>query len=206
MGFVGRPKGRVHHKGHVEKLQFHRCPEKHCKTWSKLLGYKNYSVTKNTMVCSNHFRHGQPFPADAHPSLYLKAEGAASDKEMVKLSGLIEKLEKVDILMADRGFNIHKLLLHKEVKLIIPPFKRTTRSTDQFTLSEGKSTKIVANSRIHVERVIGRLKEFMFLQGPIPLTFVDLAEAALHVCAALVNLQPALVSLPQCREGAFGDP
>lgn len=111
------------------------------------------------------------------------------------MSGLIEKLEKGDILMADRGFNIQELLLHKEVKLIIPPFKRTTRSTNQFTLSEGQSTKIVANSRIHVERVIGRLKEFMFLQGPIPLTLVDLTEAALLVCAALVNLQPALVSL-----------
>ncbi|KAJ8048648.1 hypothetical protein HOLleu_01046 [Holothuria leucospilota] len=92
---------------------------------------------------------------------------------MVKLSGLIEKLEKGGILMADRGFNIQELLLHKEVKLIIPPFKRTTRSTNQFTLSEGKSTNIVANSQIHVERVTECLKEFTFLQGPIPLTFVE---------------------------------
>lgn len=81
-------------------------------------------------------------PEGTNSFLSKPAGRAASDKEMVKLSGLMEKLEKGNILIADRGFNIQELLLHKEVKLIIPPFKSTTRSTNQFTLSEGKSTKL----------------------------------------------------------------
>ena len=49
---------------------------------------------------------------------------------------------------------------------------------------------------MHVSmRAIGRLKEFAILQGPIPLTMIDLMESVLVVCSALVNLQPVLVPL-----------
>ncbi|XP_022111667.1 uncharacterized protein LOC110990892 [Acanthaster planci] len=121
--------------------------------------------------------------------------GNTSDKKLVKMTNIIEKLEPNDILMADRGFNIQELLLHKSVKLIIPPFMRTTSSSSQFTESEDTRTKTVANARIHVERAIGRLKEFAILKGPIPLTMVDLMESVLVVCSAIVNLQPVLVPL-----------
>lgn len=121
--------------------------------------------------------------------------GSASDKEMVKITNLIDLLEEGDILLADRGFNIQELLLQRQVKLIIPPFTRTTSSTNQFTEGENSKTKLVANSRIHVERAIGRLKEFMLLQGPIALNMIDMMEAALTVCAVIVNLQPVLVPL-----------
>ena len=111
------------------------------------------------------------------------------------MTTIFDKLQPNDILMADRGFNIQELLLHKQVKLIIPPFMRTTTSSSQFTESEDIKTKTVANARIHVERAIGRLKEFAILQGPIPLTMIDLMESVLVVCSALVNLQPVLVPL-----------
>ncbi|XP_072014153.1 LOW QUALITY PROTEIN: uncharacterized protein [Amphiura filiformis] len=121
--------------------------------------------------------------------------GNTSDKKIVKMSGLVDLFEPGDLCMADRGFNIQELLLHKQVRLIIPPFQRTTKSTSQFTELEDNKTKTVANARIHVERAIGRLKEFSILQGPIPLTMVDLMESALVVCSAIANLQPVLVPL-----------
>ena len=121
--------------------------------------------------------------------------GNTSDKKIVKMSNFVDRLEPKDIVMADRGFNIQELLLHKHVQLVIPPFVRTTTSTSQFTESEDTQTKTVANARIHVERAIGRLKEFSILQGPIPLNMIDLMESALIVCAAIVNLQPVLVPL-----------
>ena len=121
--------------------------------------------------------------------------GNTSDKKIVKMTNIVDLFEANDICMADRGFNIQELFLHKQVRLVIPPFMRTTKSTSQFTESEDTKTKTVANARIHVERAIGRLKEFTILQGPIPLTMIDLMESALVVCSAIVNLQPILVPL-----------
>ena len=92
------------------------------------------------------------------------AGGNTSDKKIVKMTAMTEKFEPGDICMADRGFNIQELFLHKQVRLVIPPFQRTTKRTSQFTESEDTKTKTVANARIHVERAIGRLKEFTILQ------------------------------------------
>jgi len=121
--------------------------------------------------------------------------GSESDKKIVKSTGIVNRFEAGDICMADRGFNIQELFLEKQVELIIPPFKRTTPSTDQFTLEEDAATKQVANARIHVERAIGRLKSFDILQGPIPLNMIDLMDSTLIICSAITNLQPFLVPL-----------
>ena len=81
--------------------------------------------------------------------------------------------------MDDHSFNIQELLLHQQVKLIISTFMRITTSSSQFTESEDTKAKTVANSRIHVERAIGRLNEFAIQQGPIPLTMIDLVECSM---------------------------
>lgn len=121
--------------------------------------------------------------------------GSASDKQIVKMTNIIELFSEGDICMADRGFNIQELLLNKGVRLEIPPFQRNMPGTKQFTDEYNIKTKKVANARIHVERAIGRLKEFRLMSGPVPLSMIDLMEAASVVCAALVNLQPILVPL-----------
>lgn len=55
---------------------------------------------------------------------------------MVKMSNIIDKFEKGDTITVDHGFNIQDLLLEKQVKVVIPPFMRTTKATNQFTESE----------------------------------------------------------------------
>ena len=126
------------------------------------------------------------------------AGGAISDKQLVEMSGILDKFSPGDAVMADRGFNIQDLLLERQVKLYIPPFTKARQSaTSQFTPQQESNTKVIANSRIHVERVIGRMKEYQILQGPVALTMVDLMDSIMVICGGLTNLQPIMVPLGQ---------
>ena len=86
--------------------------------------------------------------------------GLASDRKIVKDCGILDKFEHNDICMADRGFNIQDLLLSREVKLVIPPF---TKGRTQFVKGKVEQTSSVARARIHIERVIGQIKNFRIL-------------------------------------------
>ena len=55
----------------------------------------------------------------------------------------------------------------------------------------GASRKI-ANVRIHVERVIGRLRKFRILQSTIPITQVKLLDHV--IISALVNINNSVIS------------
>lgn len=50
--------------------------------------------------------------------------GSISDKDITLKSGFIEKLQRDDEVMADRGFNIQEILevVSKGVKVNVPPF------------------------------------------------------------------------------------
>lgn len=54
-------------------------------------------------------------------------------------------------------------------------------------------TQDVANTRIHVERAIGQLKDFSILVHQMPISLIPLADDIIVVCAALHNLLPPLV-------------
>ena len=118
-----------------------------------------------------------------------------SDKDLVKRSGIVDQFSPGDTLLADRGFNIQEFLLHKGVKLVIPPFLKAKK---QFSNVGDQRTKQVANARIHVERVIGRLKDFHIMNAELPLEMLDIFDHIVTVTAALVNLQPPIVPL-KCR-------
>ena len=70
-----------------------------------------------------------------------------------------EILEKGDIIMADYGFDIADIL-PPGVTLNIPPFKG---QRDQLTAEESEETARIASVCIHVERAIGRLKNYHIL-------------------------------------------
>ncbi len=54
-------------------------------------------------------------------------------------------------------------------------------------------TKRIANARIHVERAIGRLKNFTILKTVLPITLLPLADDIIVVCACICNLLSPLV-------------
>ena len=114
--------------------------------------------------------------------------GSISDKEIVNVSGFLEKLQPGDAVMADKGFNIQDYLALHETVLIAPPIMRKNVSARAST-----ATRRVATARVHIERIIKRLKSFNFIRGVSPLTFKPYIGSAVTVCAILVNLQPPII-------------
>ena len=116
--------------------------------------------------------------------------GAISDRAITIRSGLLEKLEPMDDVMADRAFNLRDLVTKRNATPNIPPFaKGKPPSTKACT-----KTRRIASLRIHVERAIQRMKKFIrLLQGVIPISIAAVANQTVFVCAALCNLLKPLV-------------
>ena len=81
--------------------------------------------------------------------------GRASGKCITQGSGFLSRIEHGDVILADRGFDISDDLHIYGAKLEIPAF---TRGKKQLSLSEVEYSKRISQVRIHVERVIGLLK------------------------------------------------
>ena len=52
----------------------------------------------------------------------------------------------------------------------------------------------IAHVRIHVERVIGRLKKFKILNTTIPIAQVDLTDNIMVTIAGIINLNASVVN------------
>ena len=129
--------------------------------------------------------------------------GRTSDKFLTENCGIIDKLLHGDLVLADRGFTIHELLMFKHAQLTIPAF---TRGKDQLDPVEVEETRNIANVRIHVERIIGLLRrKYTILSGILPINLlissstgsqegaIPMIDRILNVCSALVNLCPGIV-------------
>ena len=92
--------------------------------------------------------------------------------------------------MADRGFTIRDLLKEKNVSLNIPLFLDGRKQLSAKDVKDGHS---IASLHIHVERVIGRIKNYTILKGTIPISMIRLADQIFSVCAWLTNFQPVLI-------------
>lgn len=90
--------------------------------------------------------------------------------------------------MADRGFTIKDMLKELNVELNLPPFME---GRSQLPASQVQGRKI-ASLHIHVERAIGRIKNFTILKGTIPIRMARLVNQNVCVCGFLSNLRPAL--------------
>ena len=132
--------------------------------------------------------------------------GRVSDVELVRQSGFMSQKYHYprDQILADRGFTQQdEFAAQLSVELIIPPF---TRGKDQLPAEDVERGRKISSIRIHVERVIGLLKNrFTILDGPLPSSLIKMPteEAAeldctgvdriIHVCAALLNLGGGIV-------------
>ena len=122
-----------------------------------------------------------------------------SDRHLTQQCGFLQLLEKDDLVLADRGFNIEEDLRFYGATLAIPAF---TRGKRQLLLQEVEESKRLSRVRIHVERVIGLLKQkYTILEGPLPLILIKhksdgeyaTVDKLVHVCAALTNLCDSVV-------------
>ena len=115
--------------------------------------------------------------------------GRSSDKFITADSGFYDCLDHYDEVMADRGFQIKEELMLKFCTLSVPPGVRVKA---QMTTTECKTTKNVANLRIHVERAIIRIKTFRILKSILPITILHNIDDIVKTCAGLCNLKPLL--------------
>jgi len=71
-------------------------------------------------------------------------------------------------------------------------YRCSWRDVHDFQVKKFLGRKI-ASLHIHVERVIGRIKNYSILKGTLPLSFSRIANQIVSVCAWLVNFQPVLI-------------
>lgn len=76
-------------------------------------------------------------------------EGSVSDNEITMKSGLLEKLERNSVVMADRGWTNKEAMARHGVRLVTPAFLMNKKQLDLSSLVESVA---IARVRIHVER------------------------------------------------------
>ena len=115
--------------------------------------------------------------------------GRVSDRYITEHCGFLEQIDESDLVMADKGFNLGDLLAKRKAFLNIPPFLRKK----QFSMDEVQETRRIAKVRIHVERAIGRVKQFRILDPVIPLSLKPIISPMFRVICFLTNLDKPLV-------------
>ena len=93
--------------------------------------------------------------------------------------------------MADKGFEIKDLLDDIAVSLNIPPF---LRGQDQMPQDDVVDTQQIASLRIHVERLINKIKNFHIFDSVIPLSLAGTINQIWTVCALLTLFQKPIIS------------
>lgn len=119
--------------------------------------------------------------------------GRVSDRAIVLDSDLLTKLYPGDIVLADRGFTMKDDFAMYGVNLMVPAF---TKGKKQLTAQEVEMSRQMSRARIHIERVIGRIKEFKILSDTLPITLVKkkgqstvtTVEKFITIAAAIVNM------------------
>jgi len=111
--------------------------------------------------------------------------GSISDKQLTLAHGFLDKHYPGDLIMADRGFNLHNECAEKKLLYAAPPGKR---GISQFQSELVKDTARIARLRILVEQVIGRLRVFRLIKNEIPITLIPKIDYIVTVCAGICNL------------------
>ena len=152
-------------------------------TWSN---YKHHNTAKFLIGCTPN--GGISFVSQLYVS-------SISDKELTRVSGYLQTSDgKSGVsVMADRGFTVWDMLAEKGVELNIPAFIEGRKQLPASVVQCGQN---IASLRIHVERGIGRIKNYVILKGTLPITMIRISNQIVCVCTWLTNFQPALVPFP----------
>ncbi|XP_056092311.1 uncharacterized protein LOC130071488 [Rhinichthys klamathensis goyatoka] len=157
------------------------CTELRCQTPSSLLlqsevfsNYKSHCTFKGLIGMAPHG------VVTFVSSLYA---GSVSDKELFKQSGIVSLLKPGMAIMVDKGFLVDDCV---PCKVYRPAFLSKRK---QLTADEVKKTQSIARLRVHVERLIRRVKEHKLFDTEIPLSITGSINQLYTVACLLVNYQ-----------------
>lgn len=115
--------------------------------------------------------------------------GRASDKKIFEESNLLEMLEPLDSVMVDKGFLIKSACKDKGVNVIQPPFLRK----NQLSKEEATLSLEIARARVHVERVIQRIKKFKVLSEYVPISLLPVIDSVMLIVCGITNLSSPIL-------------
>uniref|UniRef100_A0A3Q2ZP36 Zgc:113019 n=2 Tax=Kryptolebias marmoratus TaxID=37003 RepID=A0A3Q2ZP36_KRYMA len=125
--------------------------------------------------------------------------GCTSDKHITENCGLLSNLLPGDIVLADRGFDIKDSVGMMCAEIKMPSF---TKGRCQLDAKDVEDTRALAHLRIHVERVIGCMRnKYKMLHRTIPIRLlltcegeeVTCLDKIVYVCCSLVNMCSSVV-------------
>ncbi|XP_057302708.1 uncharacterized protein LOC130636876 [Hydractinia symbiolongicarpus] len=93
--------------------------------------------------------------------------GSTSDSDITEKTDAIRFVEEEHEIMSDRGFSIQEHCALKGITLNRPKQK----NCDQFSEKDVSSNFDIAATRIHVERFIGRVRDWSILNTVWPMTY-----------------------------------
>ena len=152
-------------------------------SWSE---YKKCNTVKYLVSCT---------PDGLCNFLSRGVSGRTSDIDLVTNTGFLELLHSGSTVLADRGFKgIEQALASKGCSLVRPPSVASGACLER---TDVLKMRTVAGLRIHIERVIGRLRFFRALDihARFPLPMVDLLDDAVAIGCGLINLQERIVKI-----------
>ena len=83
---------------------------------------------------------------------------------------MLENLLPGDMILADRGFTIEQSVSMYCAKVVLPPF---TKGKPQLSKIEVDAARSLSQLRIHVERVIGMVKQkYTYLESTLPIKMI----------------------------------
>lgn len=158
--------------------------------------YKKHNTTKGLVMCS---------PNGVVTFVSDLAPGRLSDKELTASSKVLDSVSPGRSIMADRGFVIEEECRKRSIQLNISPFMR---GKTQLSPEEEQETRQIASVRIHIERVIRRIKTFKILSSIFPNSMASQLNKVWHVCARISSFveRPLLEGMPQASSPVVACP
>ena len=116
-----------------------------------------------------------------------------SDVHLTENCGFLHHLLPGDLVLADRGFNIQESVSMYCAEVKTPPF---TRGKKQLSKFEVDSSRQLSRVRIHVERVIGVIRQkYTILESRLPINMIMCHEEDYSVIDKIVNCNSMLCTV-----------